>query len=282
MIKIQIQSISGSLLFEHESENNTTKETVEKAIADRADLRYANLQHADLRSANLQNADLRYADLQNADLQNADLRYADLLYANLRYANLQNVDLQHADLRSADLQSANLQNADLRYANLQSADLRSANLQYANLQHANLWHANLQHANLQHADLRYANLQHADLLYADLRSAENWQHTEWANQAKQNILFILSYLKSEVPWLRQALIDGKINGTKYEWECCCLIGTIGKKEGVDEVCNTIPFYKKWLHNLAEQFFYQIKEGDTPKNSEFSRVAVELCDMVLNS
>ena len=247
MIKIQIQSISGSLLFEHESENNTTKETVEKAIADRADLRYANLQHADLRSANLQNADLRYANLQSADLRSANLQYANLQHANLWHANLQHANLQHADLRYA-----NLQHADLLYADLRSADLL------------------------------YGDLRSADLLYADLRSAENWQHTEWANQAKQNILFILSYLKSEVPWLRQALIDGKINGTKYEWECCCLIGTIGKKEGVDEVCNTIPFYKKWLHNLAEQFFYQIKEGDTPKNSEFSKLAVELCDMILNS
>ena len=207
MIKIQIKSTFGSLLFEHESENNTTKETVEKAIADRA-----NLQHADLQHANL----------------------------------------QHADLQHADLQSTNLQNADLRYA-----DLRSADLQYA--------------------DLRYADLQ-----YADLRSAKNWQDTEWANQAKQNILFILSHLKSEVPWLRQALIDGKINGTQYEWECCCLIGTIGNQKGIEETCNTIPFYTKWLHNHAEQFFYQIREGDTPKNSEFSKMAVELCDMVLNS
>ena len=217
MIKIQIKSTFGSLLFEHESENNTIKETVEKAIADRADLRYANLQNADLRYANLQ-----YTDLRSTNLQSADLRYA---------------DLRCADLRLVDLRSADLQYADLRYADLQ---------------------------------------------YADLRSAKNWQDTEWANQAKQNILFILSHLKSEVPWLRQALIDGKINGMQYEWECCCLIGTISKKKGIYEVCNTIPFYTKWLHNPAEQFFYQIRESDTPKNSEFSKMAVELCDMVLNS
>ena len=58
MIKIQIKTVFGSLLFEYESENNTILET---------------LQRANLRGVNLESADLRGADLRGANLQGASM-----------------------------------------------------------------------------------------------------------------------------------------------------------------------------------------------------------------
>ena len=51
MIKIQIKSILGSVLFEYEKKNNTTKDTLVEAVN-----RRANLIGADLRRANLSGA----------------------------------------------------------------------------------------------------------------------------------------------------------------------------------------------------------------------------------
>ena len=106
-IKIEIKSwLNCSVLFEYESNDNTIKQTLEKAVSKGANLRYANLRDADLRYANLRYANLRYADLRDAnlryaDLRDADLRDADLRDANLRYANLRDADLRYADLRDA-------------------------------------------------------------------------------------------------------------------------------------------------------------------------------------
>lgn len=50
-IKIQIKSIFGNLLFEHEKENNTIKDTVEEAVKQDADLGGANLRDAYLGDA---------------------------------------------------------------------------------------------------------------------------------------------------------------------------------------------------------------------------------------
>ena len=61
MIKIQIKSIWGTVLFEYEKENNTIKDTLLEAIKKGADLRSADLRSADLRSADLSGADLRGA-----------------------------------------------------------------------------------------------------------------------------------------------------------------------------------------------------------------------------
>ena len=103
LVKIQIRSIFGKVLFELEKENNTIRETLEEAV--RVD---ANLGSADLGGANLRGADLRGANLESADLGGANLGGA-----NLGSANLRGADLGSADLGGANLGGANLRDADL-------------------------------------------------------------------------------------------------------------------------------------------------------------------------
>ena len=108
-LKIQIKHhITGSVLFEYESDNNTIKETLIKAVSSSADLYGANLSGADLSGAYLRGAYLSGAYLSGANLSGANLSGADLRGAYLRGA-----DLSGAYLRSANLRSANLSGADL-------------------------------------------------------------------------------------------------------------------------------------------------------------------------
>ena len=183
-IKIQIKTISGNVLFEHESEGNTVRITMEEAV---------------LKGADLGGAYLRGADLKGADLKGADLIGADLGGAYLRGAK----------------------NIPQSYINLCSRDM----------------------------------------------------------------LFVFEHLKEELPFLRKQLVDGKVDGTQYEGECACLIGTLAnaKKNGnrIDVVCNTIPYYEKGLHNYGEQWFFQIRKGDTPENSFFVEHTLKLIDKMKN-
>src|SRR5574344_1649064 len=126
--KIEIKSVFGNVLFEYEKENNTVKNTVEKAVESDANLCSADLRGANLRSANLCSADLRGADLCSADLCSANLRGANLRSANLYGANLYGANLYGADLYGANLCGADLYGADLRDADLRDADLRDADL----------------------------------------------------------------------------------------------------------------------------------------------------------
>ena len=88
MIKIEIKSVFGKVLFIQEKDNNTVKDTLVEAVKNGADLRGADLGGADLGGANLRCANLRGADLGGANLCGADLGGADLRGANLRCANL--------------------------------------------------------------------------------------------------------------------------------------------------------------------------------------------------
>ena len=109
MIKIQIKSIFGNVLFEYEKENNTIKQTVLEAIKIGADLRFADLIGANLRFADLIGADLRFADLIGANLSDANLIGANLSGANLIGANLIGANLIGANLSGAKTEKRYIQ-----------------------------------------------------------------------------------------------------------------------------------------------------------------------------
>ena len=75
--KIEIKHwVTGSVLFEFKTEDNTIYKTLKEALRSGANLRGANLRGANLRGANLYGADLYGADLRGANLYGANLRGA--------------------------------------------------------------------------------------------------------------------------------------------------------------------------------------------------------------
>ena len=107
-VKIEIKNRwTGSVLFEYEKENNTIKDTIEKAVKEGAylggaDLAEANLKGADLEGANLAGANLKGAYLKGAYLGGADLAGAYLAGAYLEGAYLGGTYLEGAYLYVKD------------------------------------------------------------------------------------------------------------------------------------------------------------------------------------
>ena len=101
--KIEIKSIFGDVLFEHEKENNTLKDTLEEAVKIGANLGGANLVCANLGGANLVCANLGDAYLGGANLGGANLGGANLGGAYLGDANLGGANLGGANLGDANI-----------------------------------------------------------------------------------------------------------------------------------------------------------------------------------
>ena len=78
MTKIEIKTIWGDIIFTHEKENNTVKDTLQEAVKSGADLGGADLGGANLYGADLYGANLRGANLRGANLYGANLGCADL------------------------------------------------------------------------------------------------------------------------------------------------------------------------------------------------------------
>ena len=206
-------------------------------------VKWARKNDADLSGAYLSGAYLRGADLRGAYLRGADLRDADLRDAYLRGADLRDAYLRGADLSGAYLRGADLRDADLRGAYLRDADLRDADLRDADLRDADLSGAYLRGAYLRGAYLRGAYLSGAYLSGADLRSV------------KADFFMILAMGHTEVPHLIKALREGRVDGSTYEGECACLVGTLenGGASGVPHQSDS----------PAEQWFWPIRKGTKP-------------------
>jgi uncharacterized protein YjbI with pentapeptide repeats len=151
------------------------------------------------------------------------------------------------------------------------ANLYGANLYGANLRGANLYGADLRGANLYGADLRGANLYGADLYGADLRGA----NLGGANlgEIKADFYAVLEKAPTEALGLLDALESGRINGSVYEGECACLVGTIAnlRHEKYDKLSIDL---QPSADRAAEKWFMAIGRGDTPANNPVSQVTVE--------
>jgi len=161
-------------------------------------------------------------------------------------ANLTDAYLAGANLARANLADANLAGANLARANLADANLTGANLAHANLADANLTDANLTGAYLADAYLARANLARANLTDANLRTF------------KADMWLTLAQNRSEVPGLIQALRDGRVDGSVYDGECACLVGTVANLRGVD-----VGEIEHDPDHPAERWFLMINKGDKP-------------------
>ena len=240
---IAIYSYADSKLWAGEA--HSTANAVELAIIDGADLRGAVLTGEDLSGANLAGADLRVADLTGANLTGAKLEGANLAGASLTGAILTDASLTGAKLEGADLTGANLTGANLTGANLEDADLEDASLEGANLEDANLEGASLEGANI---------------------------HTANLIAIRADVMLILDNAPGEILGLIKALDEGRFDGSLYEGECACLVGTIANVRGV-------PYYdlediRPDANRQAERFALAISEGDTPKTNSVAAILRE--------
>ena len=66
------------------------------------------------------------------------------------------------------------------------------------------------------------------------------------------------------------LQKGKINGTAYEGECACFVGTISnlRKENYKNLSCDL---KADADSLTERWFLGISENDTPANNQISKI-----------
>ncbi|HEX5464426.1 MAG TPA: pentapeptide repeat-containing protein [Burkholderiales bacterium] len=122
---------SGSVLFETEAE--TQREAILKAVKSGSNLRGSDLRGSDLSDSNLSGSNLSDSDLSGSNLRDSDLSGSYLRGSNLRGSNLRGSDLSGSNLRDSDLRDSNLSDSDLSGSNLRGSNLRDSDLSGSNL-----------------------------------------------------------------------------------------------------------------------------------------------------
>ena len=163
------------------------------------------------------------------------------------------------------LEQAVASGANLSDANLSGANLSDANLSGANLSDANLSGAYLSDAYLSGAYLSGANLSGAYLSGANLSDA-------YLTPIRDDLWAVLSATPAEVPALIAALKAGRVDGSTYEGECACLVGTLANARAVHYL--GIESLSPNSSRPIERFFMGISRGDTPETNQCSKLALE--------
>jgi hypothetical protein len=83
------------------------------------------------------------------------------------------------------------------------------------------------------------------------------------------------FAPKEIPALRLALVEGRINGTVYEGDCACLVGTIANARHCNyrQLGPLIPDSDR----PAERWFTGIKKGDTAEINQLVKITLGWLD-----
>jgi hypothetical protein len=192
---------------------------------------------------------------------------------SLDYASLVRARLVGARLVGASLVRARLVGARLDGARLDGARLDGASLDGARLVGASLVGASLDGARLDGASLVGARLDGARLVGASLDGAN-------LTPIRDDLWAVLSSAPAEVEGLRLAIIEGRIEGSTYEGECACLVGTIANVRHENYL--NLGALRPNSYRPAECFFLAIHKGDTPETNQFSKLALEWVDQWLSN
>jgi len=81
---------------------------------------------------------------------------------------------------------------------------------------------------------------------------------------RADVIEVMSKSIREVPALRAALRDGRVDGSTYTGDCGCLLTTLAAARGL--LYNEIPGVVPDSDRPAEEFYRLICRGDTPETS----------------
>jgi hypothetical protein len=168
-------------------------------------------------------------------------------------------------LHAAISAKADLRHADLTDAVLTGADLTGAVLTGAVLTRAVLTDAVLTDAVLTRADLTGAVLTGAVLTGAVLTRAV-------LTGIRDDLWAVLSSAPAEAPAVLQALREGRVDGSTYQGECACLVGTIANARHC--LYTDLGALQPNSYRPAEKWFMGIRAGDTPETNQQAKLAAE--------
>jgi hypothetical protein len=93
--------------------------------------------------------------------------------------------------------------------------------------------------------------------------------------SREDLWAVLSSAAEEVPAVRAALVEGRIEGGTYYGECACLIGTIANARGCDVY--SLGALGPAPHRPIEHFFMRISRGETPQTNPAAKLIVQWID-----
>ncbi len=99
-----------------------------------------------------------------------------------------------------------------------------------------------------------------------------------ALSVKADLWELLLHAIPEIPALRQAIIDGKVDGSVYEGECACLCGTIANVRKCDY--KQLEGIRPNSSRPAEAYFTGISKGNTPENNKIAAQVLVWIDELL--
>jgi hypothetical protein len=187
----------------------------------------------------------------------------------IKDANLSGLDLSNIDFSNSKFDNSKFDNS--KFYNSQFDNSKFYNSKFDNSQFYNSQFYNSQFDNSQFYNSQFDNSQFYNSQF-DSASINNLKASGALEPVRFDFFGRLLVLKNEVAFLKQALIEGRVDGSTYTKECSCFMGTAARAKKCSHT--ELPGIKPDASSDTERWFMGISKGDTPENSEIVKLTLE--------
>jgi len=261
MTKIQIKTSLGSIFFEHESQGNSVKETVKELLKAK---KGQWIEQVDLSNYDLSGIDFSNSQFYNSQFDNS--KFYNSQFYNSKFDNSQFDNSQFYNSKFDNSQFYNSKFYNSKFYNSKFDNSQFDNSQFDNSQFYNSKFYNSKFDNSQFYNSKFYNSKFDEVSFSNLKNSGALE------PIRCDFFGRLLILKSEVGYLKTALQKGRVNGSAYEGECSCFMGTIANAKKC--TYKQLVGLKPDSSSDTERWFFSIKKGDTPDNSLFVKQTIE--------
>jgi uncharacterized protein YjbI with pentapeptide repeats len=283
-IKIEIKTIFGKILFSHESEENTVKKTVAELLKEK---KGEWIEEADLSNLDLSGIDFSNSKFDNSTFDNSKFYNSKFYNSKFYNSTFDNSKFYNSKFYNSTFDNSTFYNSKFYNSTFDNSKFYNSKFYNSTFDNSTFYNSKFYNSTFDNSTFYNSKF------YNSTFDNSKFYNSKFYNSTFDSPSFIslkesgalepircdffgrMLILKKEVPALRQALVDGKVNGSAYEGECSCFMGTVANARHCKY--NAIPELKPDINSDTERWFMAISKGDTPETSPIVKQTVEWID-----
>ena len=285
--KLQIKTIAGEIAFEHECDGNTIKQTVIALLSafkgkwiNNVDLSNTDLSGIDFSNSTFYNSKFYNSKFYNSTFYNSTFdnsTFDNSTFYNSKFDNSKfyNSTFDNSKFYNSKFYNSTFDNSTFDNSTFYNSKFDNSKFYNSKFDNSKFYNSTFDNSKFYNSTFYNSTFDNSTF---DKSSAEGALNSGAFDSIKADFMYRMLKQKNEVPFLREKIIAGEIDGTCYEGECCCFVGTIAKAAN----CNyeKLPNLKPDSSSPTELWFYAFRKGYTPDNNEIAKITLGWIDEFL--
>ena len=275
--KLSIKNrFTGSIIFELETENNSTKKLVESMLLE---FKGKEINQADMSNLNLSNINFNNSKFNQSEFNGSEFNQSEFNQSEFNRSEFNGSEFNQSEFNRSKFNDSNFNQSEFNGSEFNGSEFNRSKFNQSKFNQSEFNQSEFNRSEFNRSKFNQSKFNQSNFNQSEFNDSEldditfnSLKNLITTERTKIDFFGRMLILKNEVKYLKEKLISGEIDGTSYDGYCACFIGTCANNKKIKY--NEITGIKLDAYSPTEIWFFQIKKGDNPENSKFAKLTLD--------